>query len=115
MGVWSSQLSDELHKPVRERFRKRSVFAKQVDDIWTTDLVDMSPYSRPNSGYKYLLTLIDVFSKYGWIVPLKTKTGKEVAMAFQLHYLNFTLRKKGTLENTQLDRGGVYHYSCESY
>ena len=73
MGVhWSSQLADELHKPVRRRFQKRSVFVKPVEDIWTADLVDMSPYSRSNSGYKYLLTVIDAFSKYGWIVPLKT-------------------------------------------
>ena len=84
MGVhWSSQLTDELHTTVRRRFQKRRVFAKQVDDIWTADLVDMSPYSRSNSGYKYLLTVIDVFSTYGWIVPLKTKNGKEAAMAFQ--------------------------------
>ena len=73
MGVhWSSQLADELHNPVRKHYQKRSVFAKQVDDIWTADLVDMSPYSRSNSCYKYLLTVIDAFSKYGWI-----------AMAFQ--------------------------------
>ena len=79
MGVnWSSQLADELHKPVRKHYQKRSVFAKQVDDIWTAVLVDMSPYLRSNSGNKYLLTVIDVFSKYEWIVP-----GKEVAMAFQ--------------------------------
>ena len=43
MGIWSSQLADELHKPVRKRFQKRSVFAKEVDDIWTADLFDMSP------------------------------------------------------------------------
>ena len=84
MGVhWSSQLADELHKPVRKHYQKRSVFAKQVDDIWTADLVGMALYSRSNSGYKYLLTVIDVFSKYGWIVPLKTKTGKELVVAFQ--------------------------------
>ena len=42
MGVhWSSQLADELHKPVRKHNQKCSVFAKQVDDIWTADLVDM--------------------------------------------------------------------------
>ena len=41
----------------------------------------MSSFSRSNKGYKYLLTVIDVFSKYGWIVPLKNKTGKEVARA----------------------------------
>ena len=84
MGVhWSSQLADELHKPVRKHYQKRSVFAKQVEDIWTANLVDMSPYSRSNNVYKYLDTVIDVFSKYGWIVPLKTKTGKEVVISFQ--------------------------------
>ena len=88
MGIWSSQLADELHKPVRKRFQKRSVFVKQVDDIWTADLVDISPYSRSNKGYKYFLTVIYVFCKYGWIVPLKTKTGKEDAMVFQKLFTN---------------------------
>ena len=88
MGVWSNQLANELHKPVRRRFDKRSVFAKQVDDIWAADLVDMSPFFRSNKGYIYLLTVIDVYSKYGWIVPLKTKTGKEVAQAFRKLFRN---------------------------
>ena len=70
---WSNQLANELHKPVRRRFDKRTVFAKQVDDICTADLVDMSSFSRSNKGYKYLLIVTDVLSKYGWIVPLKTK------------------------------------------
>ena len=43
----------------------------------------MSSFSRSNKGYKYILTVIDVFSNYGWIVPLKTKTGKAVAQAFR--------------------------------
>ena len=42
----------------------------------------MSSFSRSNKGCKYPLTVIDVFSKYGWIVPLKPKTGKQVALAF---------------------------------
>ena len=54
-----------------------------ANDIWAADLVDMSPFCRSNKGYKYLLTVIDVYSKYGWIVPLKTKTSKEVAQAFR--------------------------------
>ena len=53
LGIdWSNQLANELHKPVRRRFDKRTVFAKQVDDIWTADLVDMSSFSRSNKGYK---------------------------------------------------------------
>ena len=74
-------MADELHKPVRRRFEKRHVFAKQIDDIWAADLVDMSSFSRSNKGYTFLLTVIDVYSKYRWIVPLKNKTGKEVASA----------------------------------
>ena len=45
---WSNQLANELHKPVRRRFEKRTVFAKQVDDIGTADLVDVSSISRSN-------------------------------------------------------------------
>ena len=74
-------MADEPHKPVRRRLEKRHVFAKQIDDIWAADLVDMSSFSRSNKGYKFLLTVIDVYSKYGWIVPLKNKTGKEVTLA----------------------------------
>ena len=83
LGIhWTNQLANELHKPARGRFDKRTVLAKQVDDIWTAGLVDMSSFSRSNKDYKYLLTVIDLFSKYGWIVPVKTKTDKEVAQAF---------------------------------
>ena len=37
----------------------------------------MSSFSKSNRGYKFLLTVIDVYSKYRWIVPLKNKTDKE--------------------------------------
>ena len=80
---WTNELADELHKPIRRMFEKRKVFAKTVDDIWTADLVEMAPLSKFNKGYKYLLMIIDVFSKYGWIVPLKTKTGVAVTHAFK--------------------------------
>ena len=43
----------------------------------------MQKLSKWNKGYKYLLMVLDLFSKYGWIVPLKTKTGLEVSKAFE--------------------------------
>ena len=49
--------------------------------IWAADLIDMQAFSKYNKGLKYLLTIIDMFSKYGWIVPLKQKTGISVASA----------------------------------
>ena len=54
-----------------------------IDEIWAADLVEMQQFSRWNKGYKYLLMVIDVFSKYGWIVPLKDKKGETVTKAFQ--------------------------------
>ena len=54
-----------------------------TDEIWAGDLIDIQAFSKDNNGIKYLLTVIDVFSKFVWIVPLKRKTGQEVANAFR--------------------------------
>ena len=53
-----------------------------IDDQWQVDLVDLQSLSRWNRGYKYLLTCIDILSKYAWVVPLKTKTMSELVKAF---------------------------------
>ena len=73
----------ELHKPVIQTFPKRRVQVNGIDEIWAADLVDMQTFSRFNRGVKYLLAVIDIFSKYGWLVPLKDKSGKSVATAFK--------------------------------
>ena len=79
---WSQQLAEELHKPITRNFRKRRVISKGIDKIWAADLVEMQKYSKWNKGVKYLLMVIDVFSKYGWIVPLKDKKTESVSTAF---------------------------------
>ena len=71
-----------LHKPARRRFRHNKVFVNGIDDQWQADLVDLQSLSRWNRGHKYLLTCIDILSKYAWVVPLKTKTGSELVKAF---------------------------------
>ena len=79
---WSQQLADELHKPITRKFQKRSVISNGIDDIWAADLVEMQKYSKWNKGNKYLLMVIDVFSKYGWIIALKDKKTETVSKAF---------------------------------
>ena len=74
-----SILAEELHKPVRRKFKRRRVLVNGIDKIWAADLADTKPSSKFNRGIKYLLAVIDVFSKYGWFIPLKDKTGKSVA------------------------------------
>ena len=52
--------------------------------MWAVDLADMQLISKYNNkGIKYLLCVIDLFSKYAWVVPLKDKKGVSVANAFQ--------------------------------
>ena len=43
----------------------------------------MQQFSKWNKGYRYLLMVLDAFSKYGWIVPLKDKKGESVTEAFK--------------------------------
>lgn len=72
-----------LHRPVRRKFTRSRVIAYGMDDVWQMDLADLSSISRHNSGYKYLLTCIDVLSKFAWVIPLKDKTGKSLVSALK--------------------------------
>ena len=70
-----------------------------IDEIWAADLIDMQAFSKDNNGLKYLLTVTDIFSKFVWIIPLKQKTGQEVASAFS------KIVKKRKPSKTWVDRG----------
>ena len=70
-----------LHKPVRRNFPRRKYVSRGMNHQWQADLVEMQKYSRENQGYRYILTLIDIFSRYAYAVPLKNKTGPVVAAA----------------------------------
>ena len=72
-----------LHKPARRHYKRSRVIAFGIDEQFEADLADVQNLSRYNKGYKYLLTCIDIFSKYAWVVPLKTKQGQELVKAFQ--------------------------------
>ena len=57
--------------------------AYEIDDVWGADLVDMREWIKQNKGFKYMLNVIDVFSKFAWSIPLKDKTGKTTLEAFR--------------------------------
>ena len=78
------QLAEELHKRIIKKFEKRKVHAAFKDNIWGADLADMQLLSRYNKGIRFLLCVIDIFSKYAWVVPLKAKKGISIVKAFQI-------------------------------
>ncbi|GFX77689.1 uncharacterized transposon-derived protein F54H12.3 [Trichonephila clavipes] len=82
---WLSQKDAyTLHKPVRHKFQRNRVFVSDIDRQFQADLVDMQSLAEFNKGYKYLLTCIDLFSKFAWAVPLKDKFGKSVKFGLEI-------------------------------
>ena len=80
---WKEKLADELHKPIKRKFPRRSVIVFNKDEIWSADLVDMQAVSPFNKGFIYILTVIDVFCKYAWAVPIKHNSAASVTKAFE--------------------------------
>lgn len=82
-----------LHKPIKHKFPTRRVIVSDIDDQWQADLVDMQKYKTQNKNINYILTVIDIFSKHVWAVPIKNKTGNDIAEAFQNIFKQRTPRK----------------------
>ena len=80
----NKQLANELHKPIVRKFDKRKVYSTFKDNIWGVDLADRQLLSKYNKGIRFLLCVIDSFSKYAWVVPLKDKKGISIVKAFQI-------------------------------
>ena len=79
----SLKLADELQKPIIKKFNKIKVYSSFKDNVWGVDLADMQLLSKFNKGIKYLLCVIELFSKYAFVVPLKDKKGVSIVNAFQ--------------------------------
>ena len=79
----SLKLADELHKPIIRKFNERKVYSSFKDNIWGVDLADMQLLSKFNKRIKYLLCVIDLFSIYAFVVPLKYKKRVSILNAFQ--------------------------------
>ena len=79
----NQQLAEELHKLIIKKLKKRKIPAAIKDNIWGADLADMQLLSRYNKGIRFLLCVIDIFSKYAWVVPLKDKKDVSIVTAFQ--------------------------------
>ena len=79
----NEQLAEELHKPIIKKLSKRKVYSAFKDNIWAADLADMQLIIKFNKGFKFLLCVIDIYSKYAWVVPLKDAKSVSVVNGFQ--------------------------------
>ena len=81
--VISSLPTYSLHKPIKFHFERNKTLVNGIDNQWQADLVDLSKLSGSNSKYKYILTCIDVFSKFAWAEPLLNKSAETTTEAFK--------------------------------
>jgi len=122
--VLKRYLGYTLHKPRRRRFLSFPGMVYGIDQQWKTDLIEANNIAKYNRGYRYLLTVVDVFSKHAWVEPVKSKTGKTVTDAMKKKVLKRSEERK--LINLQTDdrkefynktfqdlmkRKGIHHFS----
>ena len=69
-NMLNKELTEELHKPVIRKAKKRKVYSSFIDNIWDADLADMLLISKFNKIISFLC-VVDIFSKYDWVIFLK--------------------------------------------
>ena len=82
-NIPNKELAEELHKPIIKKFNKRKVHSSFAENIWGEDLADMQLISKLNKRFRFLLCVINICSKYTWVIPLKDKKGITITNAFQ--------------------------------
>ena len=102
---FNEQLTEQLRKAIITNFKKRTVYFGFKDNIWEADLADMQLISKFNKGFRFLLRVIDIFSKYAWVFPLKDKKGVSIVDAFQ-NILDDSNRKPSKI---WVDKGSEFY------
>lgn len=98
-----AQLAHELHRPARRNYPTRKTVVKGMRDLTQIDLVEMQLYSRFNSGYRYIMTIINCFTKVAYAIPLKNKSGPLVASALDPFF------RKHRTKHLQTDSGREFY------
>ena len=81
--ISNKELEEELHKPIIRKFNKRKVHSPFIDNFWGADLVDMQLISKFDKAFRFLLSVIDIYGKYAWFIPLKDITILQLLMLFR--------------------------------
>ena len=103
---------EELHKPARINFPRRHTRVWDINETLQMDLVEMTNYGKVNRGFKYFISIIDVFSKYAWAFPLKNKSADEVYKVLKKFFQPSTPHlNPSKVRNVQTDQGREFFNS----
>ena len=99
-------INEIYSKPPKKYYATNKTNAYYIDDIWSLDILDLKDYDPGNNrGYRYVLVVIDNFSKYGWTVPLKNKYAQTIKDSFE----NILISSKRSPNLIETDRGKEFY------
>ena len=104
-NIPNKELAKDFHKPIIRKSNKRKVLSSFIDNIWGADLADMQLIIKCNKELKFLLCVIDIYSKYAWVIPLKDKKSITITNAFQ----NFLKESSGKANKIWVDKGNEFY------
>ena len=97
-------LAKEVISPQITKFKRQRIIPLYKDETWSADLIDKSSLSKYNNNYKFILTVIDIFTKYAWAIPLKNKSGLSITNGFK------TILSEGRKpDKLWVDRGSEFY------
>lgn len=120
------QIVTEIHRYARKNFERRKVSMRGINDTLQVDLIEMQEFKNVNRGYRYILIVINIFSKKAYAEPLKDKTANETVLALEkiLKRVGHHVKNLGTdlgkeFYNSAMKRllaryGNINHYSTYS-
>ena len=94
-----------MHRRTVRKFKRNRIYVEKMDEQWDVDLMDMTEYAQENGGVRYVLMAVDVFSRYGWAVPLKSKKAADVSKGFDLLFTKAGERRP---VKVRTDHGGEF-------
>ena len=97
-------LAKEVFSPQITKFRRERIIPLYIDETWSADLIDKSCLSKNNNNYRFILTVIDLFTKYAWAIPLKKKSSLSIINRFKI-----VLGKHRKPEKLWVDRGSEFY------
>ena len=99
-------INEIYFKPPKKYYATNKTDVYHIDDIWSLDILDLKDYGPENNkNYRYVLVIIDNFSKFGWTTPLKNKNALTIKDSFE-NILISSKRKPNLIET---DRGKEFH------
>ena len=104
MEKQQQQIAKEVFSSQITKFKRKRIIPLYKEETWSADLIDKSSLSKYNNNYKFILTVIDIFTKYAWAIPLKNKSGSSITNGFK------TILSEGRKpEKLWVDRGSEFY------